>query len=257
MRHWTSTRWGPDRASQILILPIVSALSLRWHLFALDFRGHGKSGRTPGQYRIKDHTADVIAFLEDRFAEPVVLLGHSMGGHIAAEVAVRIPTKVSAVVVGDIPLHLETGLALQTEAFTRFHATLRDLIRSQRSTAVLVPALATLRPDLDTIGLRAWAKDLSLLDPDVLEYHAEGRLRELLEGMIGEAEPPQISCPVLMLQGDPSAGGITSDRYIEYALSVIPNACHVQIEGAGHDLGLSTWQVAPLLRVVTGFLESL
>jgi pimeloyl-ACP methyl ester carboxylesterase len=237
-------------------LPVIAALSSRWHVYALDFRGHGGSGRAPGQYRIADYTGDVIAFIEDKFVEPVALLGHSMGGHIAVEVAVRVPAKVRALVVGDIPLHRETGLKLETEAFTRFHAALRELLSSQRPPAETVSVLAALRPDLDTVALRAWAKRLCLLDPGILEYHAEGRLRELLEGMVDDAALRQVPCPVLLLQGDPAHGGLTTDAYIERMLTVIPDACRAKIEGCGHDLGLSTWQVAPLLRAVTSFLES-
>ena len=65
----------------------------------------------------------------------------------------------------------------------------------------------------------------------------------------------QIRCPVLLLQGYPAHGGIVSDSDVERVRSLLPDVVHAWLEGAGHDLGLSTWEVAPLLRAVVGFLE--
>ena len=39
--HGIISRWQ-------YFLPIIPNLSIRWHIYALDFRGHGKSGRVPG-----------------------------------------------------------------------------------------------------------------------------------------------------------------------------------------------------------------
>ena len=66
-----------------------------------------------------------------------------------------------------------------------------------------------------------------------------------------------VSCPVLLLQGGPPHGGIMTDDDVEYAMSLLPDVYHVQIEGAGHDLGMGTCELAPLMRAVLNFLESL
>ena len=57
-------------------LPILPALTMRWHVFALDLRGHGKSGHMPGQYRPEHYAADVATFLARTFTQPVSLFGH-------------------------------------------------------------------------------------------------------------------------------------------------------------------------------------
>jgi hypothetical protein len=62
---------------------------------------------------------------------------------------------------------------------------------------------------------------------------------------------------VLLIQADPSRGGLVVDSDVEHALSLLADGMHVQLEGAGHDLGLGSWEVAPLLRAVTNFIESL
>lgn len=255
------------------LLPIIPALLMRWHIYALDFRGHGKSGRVPGHYRPEDYLADTMAFVQHQLTKPAILFGHSAGGLYALGLAAQLPKKVRALVVGDTPLSIESIRALESdEARISFWATLRGLAGSGRSVTELVSSLADIPvsvpgqdtpirygdlPGVDAASLREWAKTLSQLDPEVLEFHAEGRIQEILENDNPDTWLPQISCPVLLLQGNPSLGGIMTDRDVEHALSVLPDVSHVLIEHAGHGLGFSTWEVAPLLRAVTDFLESL
>ncbi|MFQ5793495.1 MAG: alpha/beta fold hydrolase [Candidatus Bipolaricaulia bacterium] len=259
--HGFTARWQG-------LLPIIPALSMRWHIYALDFRGHGKSDRAPGQYRPQDYSADFMAFLQHQVTEPAALFGHSAGGTAALWLAAQLPNKVQALVVADAPISIERLV----EADTSYWAALRDLIRSGRSVAELASALADVLvsvpgqdtwirygdlPGVDAVRLRAWAKTLSQVDPQVLEFRAEGRTQKFLRNFNIDTVLQRISCPVLLLQGNPSLGGIMTDHEVEHALSVLPDASHVLIEHAGHDLGLSTWEVAPLLRAVTNFLESL
>lgn len=46
-------------------------------------------------------------------------------------------------------------------------------------------------------------------------------------------------------------------KSMEDALTSRPDSTHMLIEGAGHDLGLDSWDANPLLRVILGFLEAL
>ena len=79
---------GGDRWQNFL--PILPTLILRWHVFAVDLRGHGKSGRVSGLYLPEDYVDDIITFIKNHFDEPVSLLGHSLGGWVALMVIVLI-----------------------------------------------------------------------------------------------------------------------------------------------------------------------
>ena len=78
----------------------------------------------------------------------------------------------------------------------------------------------------------------------MVEYVAEVDLESLLQ---------RLACPVLLLQADEAYGGVAPDEDVERAMGLLADGLYVRLEGAGHDLGLSTWEVAPLLRAVTGF----
>ena len=87
-------------------LSLMPSLSQRWHPYALDLRGNGRSGWVPGRYRLEDFTEDTVAFVR-QLKEPAVLIGHSIGGVVAIMVAARCPEKVKALVIEDPALSLE------------------------------------------------------------------------------------------------------------------------------------------------------
>jgi pimeloyl-ACP methyl ester carboxylesterase len=115
----------------------------------------------------------------------------------------------------------------------------------------------TRTPGVDSLHILGLATTLKNMDPGVLEYHAGGRAETFLEGFDLDSILNRIRCPVLLLQGNPSLGGMMTDKAVRHVLSVLPGAVHALLEGSGHDLGMDTWQVAPLLRTVSSFLEAL
>ncbi|WP_257459326.1 alpha/beta fold hydrolase [Archangium lipolyticum] len=83
------------------VLPI---LPRRFHVYALDQRGHGDSSRPACCYSQSDFAADVAAFLDSQGIQRAVLVGHSMGSFIAQQVALQYPDRVQALVlIGSAP----------------------------------------------------------------------------------------------------------------------------------------------------------
>ena len=76
-------------------------LSKNYHLFSVDLRGMGKSGRiTPQQSRF-DWVTDINCLINKIFKSPGYLVGHSLGGWICAGVASINHKNVRATVLGD------------------------------------------------------------------------------------------------------------------------------------------------------------
>jgi pimeloyl-ACP methyl ester carboxylesterase len=224
MLHGGGDRW--QRFS-----PLIPTLAKRWHVYALDLRGHGRSGRVAGRYRPEHYAADVVALLAQRIAGPAILLGHSLGGWVALLTAVQCPDAVRALILGDPPLCIERFLAIEGSA---------ERVAMWRA-----------------IRDRASAETTSQVDPDVVQYHAEERLDEYVAQMDVDALLQRIPCPVLLIQGDPSRGGSITDADVAHVLPVLAQGSHVQLAGAGHDLGLSAGEATPLLQAVVRFLGSL
>lgn len=105
---------GPDNGPVVLLLHGQGAawesyartlpeLAADFHVYAIDFAGHGGSVRTPGRYDVHHLGQDVADFVREVIGEPVILSGHSSGGLVAAWVAAAEPEQVRGVVFEDPP----------------------------------------------------------------------------------------------------------------------------------------------------------
>jgi pimeloyl-ACP methyl ester carboxylesterase len=239
--HGLADRWQA-------FLPILPTLAARWHVYALDCRGHGKSSRTPGHYQAKDYFHDLCVFLMHQLPQPAILLGHSSGGSLALALAAELPENVRGIIVSDAPLDLDHLIDVMSTLDTQhFFAQWRAL--AGRPAAELLPLLPEGGDAATT------AETLSQVDPGVLEFHAEGRLREFFEGY-PRVDLRQITCPVLLIQATPALGGLLSDQEVAHAVAVLPHAMQVRL-ACDHGLGLFQGDVAPFLDAVRTFLESL
>jgi pimeloyl-ACP methyl ester carboxylesterase len=90
--HGLTGRWQ-------IFIPILPYLVLRHTVYAVDLRGHGKSGRVSGRYRCRDYGEDIAAFLKGRIAEAAIVHGFSTGGLVAAYLAAQHPELVSALIL--------------------------------------------------------------------------------------------------------------------------------------------------------------
>lgn len=66
-----------------------------------DARGHGKSSVPDYGYRYEDHANDVVGLIEALRLSPAILIGHSMGGLVAAVVASRNPELLRGLILAD------------------------------------------------------------------------------------------------------------------------------------------------------------
>jgi pimeloyl-ACP methyl ester carboxylesterase len=257
--HGIISRWQ-------YFLPLIPALSVRWHIYALDFRGHGRSGRVEKKYQLEDYVLDTVAFLKDKLTEPAILFGHSVGGAVALLIAARIPELVRAIVVGDTPLCPES---LRKGIDQNLFISWRQLAASGYSVKEIATRLANIPvsvlrqfnlvrlplgslPGMDAAFLKFEAKSLAQLDPETLTPIIEGNM---FDGYNDDELLPAVNCPVLLLQGNPALGAAMADRDVERALKLCPHAIHVRIRNAGHELHLN--RAEAVLRVITYFLESL
>ena len=72
-------------------------LNKKYHLLALDLPGHGASARFAGDYSIEVFTACVTEFCQTLQLARPVLVGHSLGGHIAIRTSQRIDLSALAI----------------------------------------------------------------------------------------------------------------------------------------------------------------
>jgi pimeloyl-ACP methyl ester carboxylesterase len=75
-------------------------------LLAPDLRGRGRSAALPEPYGIEAHVDDLVAVLDHVGVRRAVLVGHSLGGYIAARMAAEHPDRAAGIVLLDAGLPL-------------------------------------------------------------------------------------------------------------------------------------------------------
>ena len=259
--HGLTDRWQ-------FFLPVMPAMTQSWHVYALDFRGHGASSHTP-PYRYLDHINDTISFIEDVIGEPVHLYGTALGGMAALMVAARRPDLVKSLVFGDANIKLEYVRKVIVDYHTFWSGWhklasdpegLDEYVKMVGDMPINIPwrEPGTYGDGLDYVSVLNKALYLKNLDPEVLRPWSESAeddeaFRTLSTGY-AEDEIRDIQCPVLFIQANMEKGGILADDEVEFALERVKRAKHIYLPMYGHNLGCYSWETGALLRVVNTFL---
>src|SRR5690349_5753210 len=72
-----------------------------FHVFAADLRNHGQSPHSD-EWNFKIMAEDIFELMEDKNMSSAAVIGHSLGGKVAMQMAAIQPQKLSALVVSDI-----------------------------------------------------------------------------------------------------------------------------------------------------------
>lgn len=236
----------------------------RFSIRAVDFRGHGQSGRADDRYRVVDYVEDAIAAAE-AIGKPFVVYGHSLGALASIALAARRPQLISAVILEDPPspgfwCQLQTTNYFPTFQAMHRWAGRRDLSIAEISTGFGSEPLKTFSDGRmlkisdvrDGVSLRFTARCLQDLDPAVMGAILGGRWPEKYDI---EACLRDIQCPLLILRGDVAKGGMLPDTDAAHLLKQVRDGICVDFPTAGH---LLHWQVrAEASMQVSAFLESL
>lgn len=240
--HGGSARWQA-------FANIIPELSTNHHLFALDLRGHGQSGRAAGQYAVADYARDIIAFVHTLVNEPPILFGHSLGGIVALMVSAQMPGEIAAVLIGDAPLTastwrtgLENGRAglIAWRDLSALPYTIEQLYEAVKDSPTMHPTDGHLVPMRDVLGdehpVYEWiATNIYYQDPDVLTMLID-EYNQAAAGYEMEQLMPAIDCPVLLLQADPDTGGLMTDTEVAMAMNLLRQPTHIKLDGVSHVL---------------------
>jgi 2-hydroxy-6-oxonona-2,4-dienedioate hydrolase len=140
----------------------VGALAQRCRVVAFDLLGHGLTGRHAGGYGVEELTRHAIRTIEVLRLADAVLVGQSIGGWVAAQVARRRPDLVRSMV-------LVEPAGLQTEAERLSDARVAAAFE-RGGRAFLEPTFENVRTRLDGLVDRSDAIDDELVRARVALY---------------------------------------------------------------------------------------
>jgi len=88
-------------ANHVCWLSMADILAPRHRLIGYDLRGRGDSDKPPAGYSLDQHGRDLLALLDHFGLKKAILMGHSLGAHIALKFSVAHPERVSKMVLVD------------------------------------------------------------------------------------------------------------------------------------------------------------
>jgi len=177
------------------VQPLVKA---GFSVLRYDVRGHGRSQAPAAGYTWEEYAADLMGLLDHLGQREAHLVGISMGGGIALQLAVEMPERVSSLTLVDSALPGYT----YSEEFTREIESLVAAVRSEGPRAAF-QRLWLPHPFFD--GVRRLPERFALVRRMVLAYQAP----DYREGAIPAnyrpelvARLPEIAAPSLVVVGE-------------------------------------------------------
>ncbi|MGE5761526.1 MAG: alpha/beta hydrolase [Gemmatimonadota bacterium] len=228
------------RGPVVVLIHGLAASMYSWHhtiqpvaqagfrVIAFDNRGFGFSGKPSHGYSNKAYGDLLFGLLDSLRVTEAVLVGHSMGGAIAAEAALDHPARVRGLVLVDAAgLRVRWPFMLRVAHWPIVSA-LFDRLRGRSATAGILKAL--------------YGMPSRVTEEDIDQYYApiaEPGFGRSLRGVLGEfrfnalqGRLGQLATPTLVMWG-------TADRLIPTSVGQdmadqIPGALMVRFPGAGH-----------------------
>lgn len=233
---------GPEAGPPLVLLhgitgwwrawePLLHYLTAAWHVYAVDLRGHGLSGRPAEDYRLSDYARDIVAFLERQVAQPAVLLGHSLGALTAMATAPLAPDRVRALVLVDPPLAVRDGGVTAIPGAAQYFAWVHAVAEAGLPFEQVVEQLQQLQPQQSLAECEAMAASLCRVAPGPLS----AALQDIMQGDLDfEHALQRVTCPVLLLWGDWAQGSVIRAEDAAWFQALKPQARLVQIPRGGH-----------------------
>ena len=225
--HLYFETYGPDDAQPLVLLhggmlsidlswaPSLPALAERYRLVAVELQGHGRTADIDREVTPAHNAADVVALLDHLGIERAHVLGHSMGGAAALELAISHPDRVLSVIGASVSVRPD-GLVDDLSSEEKIAASTRmptasDFVAMQETYARLSPTPSAFGEFLGR---------LSASQADTV-----GWSDEQLGG---------ITAPVLVVIGDRDFmtiehGGLMLELIPGSQLAVLPGTTHMEV----------------------------
>lgn len=216
----------------------------RYQVITVDIRGHGQSGKPPGPYSVHQFAEDVAALLEALAIAPAHVVGISMGGMIAFQLAVNHPALVRTLtIVNSGPELVVRTWRDRVQVWQRF-AIVR-LLGMRKMGEVLSKRLLPRDTDDEAEKRRIFVERWAENDPRAY--------RDAMSALIGWSVSDQLhtlTMPILVVAADQDYTPVAAkEAYITH----LPTARLVVVPDSHHALPVE--QPDAFNRVLAAFLE--
>jgi pimeloyl-ACP methyl ester carboxylesterase len=227
----------------------VDRLGSRFHVYALDQRGHGASGRPDGDYSAEEYAQDLRLFFDAVGLESAVVAGQSLGGRVGQVFAATWPRHVRALglVGGPHPSNFFPTREATVGVLAAAHRMLESTTEFPSRQAALESLRSTRPRDREEARRHRVEHNMVPTERGVAFRYDQVRVAIGLAHMADDLRKyaARTTCPVAILRGT-----ISSELSAAQAKEIAacwPNASVVEVEG---DYALQMENPAGLARAL-------
>jgi pimeloyl-ACP methyl ester carboxylesterase len=236
------------QGDQSMFNDLAADFSRRFRVLTFDQRGSGLSEKPDMDYTIAMLADDTAALMEQVGFSAAHVLGVSMGGTVAQEVALRHPSKVLSLILGCTTAGGAKAIRIGGNSFAAAYST-EPMPAEQRgrllAEAAFTKGYLDKHPEIITAMIEG--RRQRPLDPAAL-----ARRLKAIAGHDAYERLPQIKCPTLVIAGKDDA--LVPSENSRILAERIPGAKLVMLEPAGHCFWLE--QPAESKAAIVRFLDS-
>lgn len=224
-------------------------LETEYDVILPDARGHGSSGLAEDGSSPETQAIDVLRLIERLSIKQPILIGHSMGAHVAALAAAQAPQTIRAVALCDPPWRDSSNhttpetRTVKTDEWKTWIAELKE-----KPLEEVITMGKQLHPNWDESEFFQWARSKQQVRLETFEWIMTSPL--LYADIVGK-----IRCPGLLITADPQLGAIVTPAVAEQVRKLWRKVKVVHIPGAGHNIHRE--QLAYYMDALNRFLRSL
>jgi N-formylmaleamate deformylase len=230
--------------------PVAEALAADYDVIMVDARGHGRSSAPERGYGPTEQAEDLRALIEALGLKQPAILGHSMGAATTLVLAGTYPGLPGKILLEDPPdwwMPAPADAPPPAERVAGMRGWIAGLKNQTRD--ALIAQQRAQSPGWSEAELAPWADSKLLVSPNVLTvFDGSGAAAVDWASIL-----PRITCPALLITGDPPVGAIVSQESGAALQGLIPQLRIAHIPQSGHNIRRD--QFERFMEVVRDFLQ--
>lgn len=230
---------GPAQAEPVVLIhgildsascwfPVMDALLDRgYRVLAVDLLGHGDSPRIIDSFTVPELASGVVETLDEQGIDSCLLVGHSLGGVVAQQIAETRPNLARKLVVEDPAW----GVADDDPGATP--GVVRSGIERTASWPIgrMLRHCRAVHPQWDERDIAGWLEAIVDVDPRIID------VPQNWVGDTGAAAWAHYRGPVLLVTGGADYGAVVTEDMVGLSRMHLGHALtHVAIPSAGHNI---------------------
>jgi N-formylmaleamate deformylase len=229
---------------------VADALAEKYDVIMVDAQGHGLSDRAGEDFSYDIHTKQLAGLIKALKLEKPLVMGHSMGGGTAADLAAEYPTLPKAIIMEDPPWSTLAPHPKTPEESKKMHQEFSNMFTDLKKRRIqdIIMESRKMNPLWEDEERLPWATAKKQFDINVFNY-------VVVNPHPYEETAAKIQCPTLLISAETGVTNEETAKKVAAAWQAKAPFRWVYIKGAGHNIRRE--QYTAFMKAVEDFLAEI